>query len=119
MERTAEFHHAIADAFLPQADPVFDDATALDTTMDMLDPQPTVGARLIRRLLLQRQLLAAWFLRWHKDFHLGERERQEAEILQQSAPGGQGIRRRVGTVLVVEAASTGVIEKEDDEQGMD
>ena len=41
MQGTAEFHHEIADALLPQADPVFDDATALDTAVDMLDPQPT------------------------------------------------------------------------------
>ena len=38
MQGTAEFHHDIADALLPQADPVFDDATALDTAVDMLDP---------------------------------------------------------------------------------
>jgi len=38
MQGTAEFHHDIADALLPQADPVFDDATALHTTVDMLDP---------------------------------------------------------------------------------
>src|SRR6266571_9217646 len=31
MERTTDFHHEIADALLPQADPVFDDATAFDT----------------------------------------------------------------------------------------
>jgi hypothetical protein len=31
-------HHEIADALLPQPDPVFDDAPALDATVDMLDP---------------------------------------------------------------------------------
>jgi len=58
VQGTAKFHHEIADALLPQADPVFDDATAFDTAVDMLDAQPTLGERLIRRLLLQRQLLA-------------------------------------------------------------
>ena len=62
VQGTAEFHHQIADALLPQADPVFDDATTLDTAVDMLDPQPTLGERLIRPLLLPRQLLAAGFL---------------------------------------------------------
>src|SRR5712692_7399778 len=38
VQGTAKFHHQIADALLPQADPVFDDATALDTAVDMLDP---------------------------------------------------------------------------------
>ncbi len=59
MQGTTDFHHQIADALLPQADPVFDDATALDTTIDMFDPQPALGERVIRRLLLPRQLLAA------------------------------------------------------------
>jgi hypothetical protein len=37
MQGTADFHHQIADALLPQADPVFDDTTTLDTAVDMLD----------------------------------------------------------------------------------
>jgi hypothetical protein len=38
MQRPAEFHHEIADALLLQAAPVFDDATAFDPAVDMLDP---------------------------------------------------------------------------------
>ena len=74
---------------------------------------------LVRELLLQRQLLATGFLRRHEDLHLGQRERQEAQILQQSAPRGQGIRRRVGNALIMDAASKGFTEKEDREQGID
>ncbi len=48
MQGTAEFHHQIADALLPQADPVFHDATALDTAVDMLNPQPTAVQLLVR-----------------------------------------------------------------------
>ena len=44
MRGTAEFPRQIADTLLPQADPVFDDATTLDTAVDMLDPQPTLVA---------------------------------------------------------------------------
>jgi hypothetical protein len=88
MERTAELHHQIADARLPQTDPIFDDATALDTTVDMLDPQPTLVQRLVRSVLLPREILAAGFLGWHEDLDLREREGEEAEILQQSAPRG-------------------------------
>jgi hypothetical protein len=80
MELTAEFHHEIADALLPQANPVFDDAAALDTTVDMLDPQPTLVQRLVRHVLLPREFLAAGFLGRHEDHHLRECERQEAEI---------------------------------------
>src|SRR5207249_9022451 len=42
MQGTAQFHHEITDARLPQPDPVFDDATTLDTAVAMLDPEPAV-----------------------------------------------------------------------------
>ena len=45
-----------------QADPIFDDATASDTAMHMLNPQPVVGECLSGHLLLQRQFLAERFL---------------------------------------------------------
>ena len=71
---------------LPQADPVFDDAAALDTTVDMLDPQPTLVQRLVRSVLRQREIFAAWLLGRHEDLDLGQREGQETEILQQPTP---------------------------------
>src|SRR5690349_20927839 len=40
---TADFHHPIANALLPQPKPVFDNATALDTAIDMLNPKPALG----------------------------------------------------------------------------
>src|SRR5438105_8774728 len=40
VQGTVRFHHEITDASLPQTDPVFDNAAALDTTVHMLDPQP-------------------------------------------------------------------------------
>ena len=88
MQGTADFHHEITDALLPQADAVFDDATALDTAVDMLDPQPARVERLVGSLLRPCQLRARWLLGRHEDLHLGKREGQEAEILQQPAPGG-------------------------------
>ena len=81
MQGTAQFHHQIADAFFPEADPVFDDAAALDATVDMLDPQPPLVERLVEPLLLPGQLFAAWLLGGHEDLHLWEREGQEAQIL--------------------------------------
>ena len=81
MEGTTDFHHEIADALLPQADPVFDDATALDATVDMLDPQPTLVQGLVGPLLFSGEFLAAWFLRRHEDLDLGQGKRQEAQIL--------------------------------------
>ena len=82
VQGTAEFHHQITDAFFPQTDAVFHDATALHTTVDMLDPQPPLVERLVGPLLLQGQLRTAWLLRRHEDRHRRERERQEAQILQ-------------------------------------
>jgi hypothetical protein len=86
MQGTTDFHHEIADALLPQPDPVFDDATALDTAVHMLDPEPAVMQRLIGPFLLPGQLLASGFLGRHEDRHLRECERQEPQILQEPAP---------------------------------
>ncbi len=119
MQGTAEFHHQIADARLPQPDPVFDDAATLDTAVDMFDPQPTVVQGLVGQFLLPRQLLAPGFLRRHEDLDLRQRERQEAQVLQQPTPGGQGIRRRVGNGLIMDVTTVGVAQKEDDEQRID
>jgi hypothetical protein len=119
MQGTAEFHHEIADAVLPQPDPVFDDAAALDAAVHMLDPQPTVVQGLVGQLLLPRQLLATGFLRRHQDLHLGQRKRQEAQILQQPAPSGQGIGRGIGNPRIMDTATVGVVQKEDEEEGID
>src|SRR6266849_931104 len=73
MQSTAEVHHNIPDALLPQTDPVFDDATALDTAVDMLNPQPTAVQHLVGHLLFQRELLAAGFLGGREDLHIRER----------------------------------------------
>jgi hypothetical protein len=85
----------------------------------MLDAQPTLVQGLIRQLLFQGELLAAGFLGGHEDFDLGQRERQEAQILQQSAPRREGIRRHLGNRLLMDAAAGGVTEQEDEEQGID
>ncbi len=81
VQGTAELHHEIADALFPQTDAVFHDAAALDTAVDMLDPEPPLVERLVGPFLLPCQLLAAGFLGRHEDLHLREREREEAEIL--------------------------------------
>jgi hypothetical protein len=39
MQRTANFHHQVADTMLPKQDPIFDDPAALGTTVDMLNPK--------------------------------------------------------------------------------
>ena len=88
MQGTTEFHHQIEDALLPQTDPVFDNATALHTAVDMLNPEPSTVQGLVGPLLLLCQLLSSWLLGRHEDCHVGKRKGQEAQILQEPAPGG-------------------------------
>jgi hypothetical protein len=85
----------------------------------MLDPQPTLVQRLVRHMLLPRAFLAAWFLGRHEDLDLGQRERQEAQILQQPTARGQGIRRRIRNGLIMGAAAIGVTEEKDNKQRID
>ena len=54
MEGTAEVAHPIADVHLPEAAAVFDAATALDTALARVDPQPTLMERLVRHVLVPR-----------------------------------------------------------------
>src|SRR6266446_5811911 len=119
MQGTAEFHHEIADTVLPQPDPVFDDTTALDATVDMLDPQPTLVQGLVGQLLLQGQLLTAWLRRRHENLHLRERERQEAQILQQPTPSRERVGGGLSDAQIMDTAAVGVAQKEDDEERID
>src|SRR5262249_25285887 len=112
----AQCHHEIADALLPQADPVFDDAPALHTAVDLLNPSPATVQGLVGPLLLPWQCLAAGFLRRHEDLHLRERAREKAQILPPPAPGREGSRAGLGQPLVMEAASSRLAEAEDEEQ---
>src|SRR5215470_10700687 len=73
VQSTAEFHHEIADARLPQADPVFHNPTPLDAAVDVLDPEPPLVERLVGQVLLQGQLRTAGLLRRHQDLDLRER----------------------------------------------
>ena len=108
--RTPSFHRRI---------PVFHDATALPTAVHVLDAQPTLVQGLVRRLLLHRALLATGLLPRHEDLHVGQRERQEPQILQQPAPGGYRRRCGLGDPLVMAAAAVRVAQKEDGEEGID
>jgi hypothetical protein len=56
-EGTAEVPHQIAAAYRPEAASVFDAATALGTTLVMVDPQPMLMALLVRHVRLPRALL--------------------------------------------------------------
>jgi hypothetical protein len=110
---TAALHDQIADALLPQAEPVCDAATVLDTAVHVLDPQPMSVESLVGVLLLHGQLLAPGLLGGHKARHLREREGQEAQILHQPTARGHGRRGRIRHGLLMGAAARGVTEEED------
>src|SRR5262249_16453048 len=91
----------------------------LDTAVDMLDPQPPLVELLVRPLLLQGQLRTAGPLRRHEDLHLRERERQEAQILQQPTPSREWVGGTFSDPQIMDPASVGVAQKEDDEERID
>src|SRR4029077_12566176 len=119
VQGTAELHHEIADALLPQPDPVFHNATTLDAAVDMLDPQPPLVEHLVGQVLLQGELRTAGLLRRHEDLHLREREGQEAQILQQPTPSREWVGGGLRDAQIMDPAAVGVAQKEDDEQGID
>src|SRR6266487_1172496 len=119
VQGTAELHHEIADALLPQADPVFHNATTLHTAVDMLDPQPPLVEHLVSQVLLQGELRTAGLLRRHEDLHLRERERQKAQILQQPTPSRERVGGGLRDAQIMGTTAVRVAQKEDDEEGID
>jgi hypothetical protein len=119
MQGTADFHKQIADACLPQATGVVDDAAALDAAVDVLDAHSTAGDAAMRGFLRACEGPAPWLPRRHDDLHLVEREHQAAEILEQPTARGQGVRGGSSNPLLVEAAGGGLTQNEDREHGMD
>src|SRR5262244_757844 len=119
MPGTAELHHQIADARLPQAHPVFHHATPLDAAVDMLDPEPPLVERLVGQVLLQSQLPTAGLLRRHEDRHLRKRKGQEAQILQQPTASRERVGSGLRNAQIMGTAAVSVAQKEDDEQGID
>jgi hypothetical protein len=119
MERTTNLHDTIAHARLSQATGVMDNPAALDAAVDMLHAHAAARDTAIRRFLRAREVPASWLSGRHDDLHLVERERQEAQILEQATPRGQGIRGRIGHPVIVGAAGIGVTQKKNRERRID
>ena len=119
MRGTAAFHDQIADTLLPQADPVLHDAAVLDTPVDVLDAQPTLVECLVGPLLLQGEVRTVGLLRRHEDRHVGERERQEAQSLQQPTSDRKWVGGGLRDAQIMHAAAVRRTQKEDREQGVD
>src|SRR6516162_7477266 len=85
----------------------------------MLDPEPPLVERLVGQFLLQGQRPTAGLLRRHADLHLRERERQEAQILQQPTPSWEWVGGCLSDAQVMDTATVGGAQKEDEEEGID
>jgi len=119
MPRTADFHDQVADACLPEAAGVVDDATALDAAVDLLDAHAPAGDATIGRFLRPRESPTSWVPRRHDDLDVGQGERQEAEILEPPTPRGQRVRGHLGHPLLVDAAGRGLTQQENGEGRVD
>src|SRR5678815_2095411 len=85
----------------------------------MLDPQPPLVERLVGQVLRQGELRTAGLLRRHEDLSLRERERQEAQILQQPTPSREWVGGGLSDTQIMDPAAVGVAQKEDDEERID
>jgi hypothetical protein len=119
MQRTADFHDQVADACLPKAVGVVDDATALDTAVDVLDAHTSAGDTPSRGFLRLCKGSAPGLPGRHDDLDVVQYERQEAEILEQPAPRGQRVQGHIGNPLIVDAAGRGLTQKENRECRVD
>ena len=119
MQRTADFHDEIADACLPEAAGVMDDATALQTAVHVLDAYTPAGKASIRGLLRACEGTPPRLLGRYDHLDLRGRKRQQAQILEKPAARGQEVWGGIGNALIVGAASVGVTEKEDRERCVD
>ena len=86
MQRTADFHDQVADAQLPEAADVVDNTAALDAAVDVFDAHAATRNASIGGFLAAREGSASWLVGRHDDLDLVERERQEAEVLEQPTP---------------------------------
>jgi hypothetical protein len=119
MPRTADFHDQVANTHLPQTVGVVDDATALDTAVDVLDAYTATRDASIRGFLGAREGAASRLSRRHDDLHLVQRKRQEAQILAQPVSRRQGVRGGIGNSFIVGAAGIGLTQKENRQHGID
>jgi hypothetical protein len=96
-----------------------DDAAALDAAVDMLNAHAPTSEALIRRFLRPRERPSSRLPGWHDGLHLIERERQEAQILEQPAPRRQGIWGGIRDVFIVDTACMGLTQEENREPSID
>jgi hypothetical protein len=80
--------HSRLDARLSEAAGVVDNTAALDAAVDVLDAHAATGNASIGGLLAAREGSTAGLADWHDNLDLVERERQDAQILEQPTARG-------------------------------
>jgi hypothetical protein len=119
MQRTADFHHHVANPRFPHPDGFFEHTAAFDTAVDMFDAYTPPRELPIPCFLRPRQLMSAGLLHGLDDVYTVPRERLKAQILQQLTPRWQRIRRGVGDAFVMDTARMRVTQEEDAQRRVD
>lgn len=119
VEPTGDFHDKVTDGRTPDSQRILDHAAALHTTVDMLNAHPSAGQCLIGRLLFRCERAPTRLFGRLPHLHPIQREGQKAQILEQLAVGGQGIRGIVGNPFVMHLAFKGGTQKQDRQGGID
>jgi hypothetical protein len=107
------------DTGLSETARVVDHAAALDAAVDVLDAHPAARDAPMHCCLRARKFTATWLSGRHDYPDVVERERQEAQILEQPAARWSGVRCRLGNPLSMGAAGIGPTQKEESERGID
>ena len=102
MQRTADFHHHVANAGFPHSDRLFEHTAAFDAAVDMLDAYAPPSKLPLPRVLCPRQLVPTRLLRGWEDVHAAQRERLKARILQQLTPRRQRVGCGIGDAFVMD-----------------
>src|SRR5215211_2155316 len=104
MQRTADFHHHVANPRFPHPDGLFEHAAALDAAVDMFDAYAPPRELPIPRFLGPRQLMPARLLCGLEDVYTVQREGLKAHVLSPLTPRWQGIGGGIGDALVMDTA---------------
>jgi hypothetical protein len=119
MQRTADFHHHVANPGFPHPNGLFEHTAAFDTAVDLFEAHTPPRDLPLPCVLRPPQLRPTGLLRWVANGHTVQRERLKAQILQQLTPRWPRIRRGVGDALVMDTAGMRVTQEEEASRRVD
>ncbi len=119
MQRTADFHHRVANPGFPQPAGLLAQAAAYDAAVALFDAHAPPRHLPMARFPGSRQRSSTWLLPRLHALHAVQRARLTAQVLHQLTPGRQGIGRGVGGALVLPTARMRVTPEQDTQGGID